>query len=610
MWSVGVILYILLSGTPPFQPPPVSDEHNNSPQQPQQQLNLSCNALHHVEVDFPSEYWEGVSELARDLVRHLLVPDPQRRYTVDQACQHDWILVDDGDTHVHPLEDPKLTAVIAPAQPTAAATAATTMTTSKSTRASPRTSFNNHGDNSTSTIRAFDKGTIMKAQIHSFGKKDENQVESVTALSVQDDCARVDKSPSRSPGNQGEVLSDSGNMDVIPYSPSHHRKDGNHTIEEIAANAKTMAAKNGEKLSSVTCRSDKVKATEPTTSAPDVEERLCERSLSKEDATIEPAAPIKVSKKQLGALSRINADTMHVPEPGHCEQSAKNQQVASVPEVTSNIFSEQKQCNDAEETMTSDLNVTKPTFTSARISDVTTIAQSADSPETLNRIVGKETTVNAKGRSKSKTRERPRMLLPKRMTQPEREESIASRRVSDASAESTTIPVSPTNVNARPQAFRQKMVEQANSETKLGKREHAQSKLDQDGGKGVCPLPTTASNAAEDDEIRSEFSERTESIASSPDMTPQRPQEEQENQKPNSSRSCKSLCFGETRSKRQRTKAPETGTESVSGKRKRRRNSTSSRARTTVKSSSKKKPDSSGKRQTTLSSWCVHDGRR
>lgn len=84
MWSLGVILYVLLSGTTPFE-----DEHT---------------------VDFPDEYWTGVSAMAKDLVRRLLQTDPCLRFTVQQACEHEWILTDDGDTHTHPLQDPIIVA--------------------------------------------------------------------------------------------------------------------------------------------------------------------------------------------------------------------------------------------------------------------------------------------------------------------------------------------------------------------------------------------------------------------------------------------------------------------------------------------------------------------
>ncbi|RHY79545.1 hypothetical protein DYB26_008346, partial [Aphanomyces astaci] len=69
LWSVGIILYEMLTGYQPFYPPSI------------------C-------VDEPAEFtpriWKKFSAEAADLVAHLLERDPTKRFTVEQALTHPW----------------------------------------------------------------------------------------------------------------------------------------------------------------------------------------------------------------------------------------------------------------------------------------------------------------------------------------------------------------------------------------------------------------------------------------------------------------------------------------------------------------------------------------
>lgn len=75
MWSVGVLLYVLLTGCSPFG----GDTKQET----------FCN-ISRCRLDFPDDLFEDVSEEARDLMRKLMVKDPNERLTVTECLQHPW----------------------------------------------------------------------------------------------------------------------------------------------------------------------------------------------------------------------------------------------------------------------------------------------------------------------------------------------------------------------------------------------------------------------------------------------------------------------------------------------------------------------------------------
>ncbi|PWA70871.1 calcium-dependent protein kinase 20 [Artemisia annua] len=76
IWSAGVIIYILLSGVPPFW-----DETEQG----------IFEQVLKGDLDFASEPWPSISESAKDLVRKMLVRDPKRRLTAPEVLQHPWV---------------------------------------------------------------------------------------------------------------------------------------------------------------------------------------------------------------------------------------------------------------------------------------------------------------------------------------------------------------------------------------------------------------------------------------------------------------------------------------------------------------------------------------
>ncbi|GFP99381.1 calcium-dependent protein kinase [Phtheirospermum japonicum] len=76
VWNAGVILYILLSGMPPFW---AENEKG------------IFDAILKEEVDFESEPWASISNRTKDLVRKMITKDPKKRYNSTQVLDHPWI---------------------------------------------------------------------------------------------------------------------------------------------------------------------------------------------------------------------------------------------------------------------------------------------------------------------------------------------------------------------------------------------------------------------------------------------------------------------------------------------------------------------------------------
>ncbi|CAL9125667.1 unnamed protein product [Musa acuminata var. zebrina] len=79
VWSAGIIIYILLSGVPPFWA--------------ESEQGIFEEVLH-GKLDFQSDPWPSISESAKDLVRRMLVRDPSKRLTAHEVLCHPWVQID------------------------------------------------------------------------------------------------------------------------------------------------------------------------------------------------------------------------------------------------------------------------------------------------------------------------------------------------------------------------------------------------------------------------------------------------------------------------------------------------------------------------------------
>ncbi|RDY08644.1 Calcium-dependent protein kinase 17, partial [Mucuna pruriens] len=89
IWSIGVMLYILLCGVPPFWA---------------ESENGIFNAILRAHIDFNSDPWPSISPAAKDLVRKMLNSDPRQRLTAYEVLNHPWIK-EDGEAPDTPLDN-------------------------------------------------------------------------------------------------------------------------------------------------------------------------------------------------------------------------------------------------------------------------------------------------------------------------------------------------------------------------------------------------------------------------------------------------------------------------------------------------------------------------
>ncbi|KAL8542299.1 hypothetical protein ACS0TY_003240 [Phlomoides rotata] len=89
VWSVGVIIYIMLCGTPPFWGETEQDIFE---------------AVLRGDIDFSSDPWPNILKSAKDLVKRMLVRDPRKRITTHQALYHPWVQQINGVANDKPLD--------------------------------------------------------------------------------------------------------------------------------------------------------------------------------------------------------------------------------------------------------------------------------------------------------------------------------------------------------------------------------------------------------------------------------------------------------------------------------------------------------------------------
>ncbi|KAJ0019689.1 hypothetical protein NQD34_007258 [Periophthalmus magnuspinnatus] len=81
LWSLGVIIYVMLCGYPPFY----SKHHSRTiPKDMRKKIMTGS-------FDFPEDEWSQISEMAKDIVRKLLKVKPEERLTIEGVLAHPWL---------------------------------------------------------------------------------------------------------------------------------------------------------------------------------------------------------------------------------------------------------------------------------------------------------------------------------------------------------------------------------------------------------------------------------------------------------------------------------------------------------------------------------------
>ena len=86
LWSCGVLLFVMVSGSYPFQ-------RNSDETLPKnKKVDLMLKRIVNVDYAFPSK--KPMSESCKDLIKALLVKDPARRLTIEGVQRHPWFRQD------------------------------------------------------------------------------------------------------------------------------------------------------------------------------------------------------------------------------------------------------------------------------------------------------------------------------------------------------------------------------------------------------------------------------------------------------------------------------------------------------------------------------------
>ncbi|CAF3523512.1 unnamed protein product [Rotaria sp. Silwood1] len=96
IWSMGVIMYILLCGYPPFFP---KDEENSN-------YGMKYR-IKTGDYQFPDAEWKNISQEGKSIIQRMLIVNPANRITIDEILTNPWLteLNSERSIDISPLQD-------------------------------------------------------------------------------------------------------------------------------------------------------------------------------------------------------------------------------------------------------------------------------------------------------------------------------------------------------------------------------------------------------------------------------------------------------------------------------------------------------------------------